>query len=58
MKNIKNKTKILIVVILLLAISIGLTSIVRAKREETETQLIAGLSSGAVDSFSDLLYQL
>ena len=56
--HMKNNTKILIAAILLLAISIGLTSIVRVKREETEMQLIAGLSSGAVDSFSDLLYQL
>lgn len=58
MKNIKNKTKLLIAAILLLAISIGLTSIVRVKREETETQLIAGLSSDAVYSFSALLSQL
>lgn len=58
MKNIKNKTKILIAAILLLAISIGLTSIVRAKREEMETRFIVELSADAEYYFSELLSQL
>lgn len=54
----KNNTKILIAAILLLAISIGLTSIVRAKREEMETRFIVELSADAEYYFSELLSQL